>query len=208
METERRCTKCDTVQTIENFHFSHKKAGYRRHECLTCESERKNSWYNANYARETHKRNLYYYENIKPKVKSVEHRKYMAEYQKNYYRSLKKVVYDHYGYQCACCGESEPMFLTIDHVNNDGYAMRKYKGQPSQTAMFLRWLIDNGFPDEYQILCMNCNFGKARNGGVCPHQQGSTTISQESTPKRGEARRIHLVVDDDMVSSAEKSVAV
>lgn len=31
-------------------------------------------------------------------------------------------------------------------------------------------IITAGFPPEYQIQCFNCNLGRARNGGVCPHQ--------------------------------------
>ena len=32
------------------------------------------------------------------------------------------------------------------------------------------WLRDNNWPrDRYQLLCSNCNQGKVRNGGVCPH---------------------------------------
>jgi hypothetical protein len=30
-----------------------------------------------------------------------------------------------YGGECYCCGEDNPRLLTIDHVNNDGHAMRK-----------------------------------------------------------------------------------
>lgn len=35
-----------------------------------------------------------------------------------------------------------------------------------------RWAILNGFPDELQLLCFNCNCGRQRNGGVCPHVDG------------------------------------
>jgi hypothetical protein len=74
------------------------------------------------------------------------------------------------GYVCACCGETEPKFLSIDHINNDGAKERKsgvYGG--SGTAFYL-WLRKNAFPAGYQVLCMNCQVGKHRNGGVCPHQ--------------------------------------
>jgi hypothetical protein len=33
----------------------------------------------------------------------------------------REAVYAAYGgYKCNCCGESEPMFLSIDHIDNDG----------------------------------------------------------------------------------------
>jgi hypothetical protein len=31
-------------------------------------------------------------------------------------------------------------------------------------------IIKNNFPPEFQILCFNCNLGRSRSGGVCPHE--------------------------------------
>lgn len=207
MRTTRTCVKCQKEKPIAEFNFSHKKLGYRRHECRECESDRKNGWFNANHARETHKRNIHYWHTRKNANIPQKAREKNREYQKTYRDNLKKEVFDHYGCFCACCGETEPKFLTLDHVNNDGYAMRKYKGHPpAAQAQFYVWIIRNNYPDSFQVLCMNCNFGKARNNGVCPHKEGSTTISQESTAKRLEAHRTQM--GDDMVCSTLKDVAV
>ena len=87
---------------------------------------------------------------------------------------LKEIVYGHYGWLCNCCGETEPLFLSIDHVNNDGANHRRnMNGGKSQTngadLTVYREIIRSDFPDTYQILCFNCNTGKHRNNGVCPH---------------------------------------
>jgi len=75
---------------------------------------------------------------------------------------------DAYGGKCACCGETEPAFLTIDHINNDGYTKR-LEGQ-GVGAMLYKDLERRGWPkDEYQLLCMNCNFAKGHFGS-CPHK--------------------------------------
>ena len=78
------------------------------------------------------------------------------------------------GYHCACCGETEPMFLSLDHVNNDGAEHRRELGYDGNgkgaSSATLSWLRKNNYPEGFQILCMNCNCGKARNGGVCPHK--------------------------------------
>lgn len=83
----------------------------------------------------------------------------------------KDLVYAAYGgYVCACCKETEPMFLSIDHIENNGAEERRsgqYKGGGSP---FYGWLKKQGFPSGYQVLCMNCQVGKHRNKGVCPHQ--------------------------------------
>jgi hypothetical protein len=80
-------------------------------------------------------------------------------------KKYRESVLEHYGNKCACCGETEKMFLEIDHVYSDGSAHRKLVNG----ATMANWLIRNGFPLGFQILCSNCNHGKQRCGGVCPH---------------------------------------
>ena len=87
-----------------------------------------------------------------------------------YYRLQDEAIMAYGGYCCACCGETEPYFLTIDHVNNDGSNLRKEFNFGHHGAKFYKWLKDNGYPPGYQVLCSNCNHGKHRNHGICPHQ--------------------------------------
>jgi hypothetical protein len=77
------------------------------------------------------------------------------------------------GARCACCGETERTFLSIDHINNDGAAHRReaFGRKEVGGATLAQLLRKQGFPEGFQILCMNCNMGKARNGGICPHQR-------------------------------------
>ncbi len=72
-----------------------------------------------------------------------------------------------YGGFCECCKETNQFFLTLDHINNNGAEERKKTKQQSIYARIRR----EGISDQYQILCMNCNFGKYRNGGICPHKE-------------------------------------
>lgn len=102
------------------------------------------------------------------KCRSLENPNYEGHYAR-YQLKLRKAVIDHYGGECKCCGEKRFKFLTIDHVNNDGHEHRKEV--PAGTPM-LRWLKKNNFPKDFQILCFNCNCGRALNGGVCPHKDG------------------------------------
>lgn len=91
---------------------------------------------------------------------------------------LKTECFAAYGSVCACCGESEIMFLSIDHVNNDGHVERKEHGL-STTNQYKR-IIDAGCPDTYRVLCFNCNLGRAANGGICPH--GTTENNIDGQP--------------------------
>jgi hypothetical protein len=83
------------------------------------------------------------------------------------WHTYRRQILEAYGARCACCGETREAFLTIDHVHGDGYSHRKALGFGNRRVMLD--IIGRGFPPEFQILCYNCNCGRQRNGGVCPH---------------------------------------
>jgi hypothetical protein len=83
-------------------------------------------------------------------------------------KELKARLYEVYGSKCECCGETNPKFLTLDHVRNDGGTERRI-GMKNNSIMLKA--IREKDKSHYQILCYNCNMGKARNGGICPHKQ-------------------------------------
>ena len=93
-------------------------------------------------------------------------------YLRDYRKSIKEQVFKQYGELCACCGENNKSFLTLDHINNNGAAHRRELGggRSTSTDKTWRWLVNNEFPEGFQILCYNCNCGKRDNGGVCPHK--------------------------------------
>lgn len=124
------------------------------------------------------------------------YRKACASYAAMERAKVKIKVFEMYGGSfCACCGETELCFLSIDHINNDGFAARKRGEHPSGGTAFYRWLMRSKYPPGFQVLCMNCQFGKKNNRGICPHQScGVTTIPQGSTAKRLEAHRTPLKV--------------
>jgi len=107
------------------------------------------------------------------------HKERKKQNSKRAYWKLKEEAFMAYGgYVCQCCGETEPLFLSIDHINNDGYLYRQSKKNSAGTyskvgrcgETLFRWLKKNNYPEGFQILCLNCNGGKHRNGGICPHQ--------------------------------------
>lgn len=81
-------------------------------------------------------------------------------------RSMRLRIFEAYGNACACCGETEPKFLTIDHVNNDGAEHRRTIGR---SDYMMRDIIKRGFPPDFQLLCWNCNGAKGAYG-ECPHE--------------------------------------
>lgn len=87
------------------------------------------------------------------------------------YRHRTKVqTFEAYGgAKCACCGETELLLLTLDHINENGAAERK-EANNKGGKQFYQWLKNKDYPLGYQVLCFSCNAGRHLNGGVCPHQ--------------------------------------
>jgi hypothetical protein len=94
-------------------------------------------------------------------------------------RERRKRVIDAYGAKCACCGESNREFLSIDHVG--GWATEHKKmlgidvkrnavgGMSKATQKIYKDIERRGFPsDIFRLLCMNCNWALGIHG-YCPH---------------------------------------
>ena len=133
-------------------------------------SEYSKKWYKNNREKILTKQRIYQKEN----------RGKISLRQKDYYRNISRfrekerrlkwrdTCLFHYSngkMSCNCCGESIKDFLGIDHENNDGAKHRKEIGGGSK---LYKWLIDNNFPDGFQVLCHNCNLAKGFYGR-CPH---------------------------------------
>lgn len=74
-----------------------------------------------------------------------------------------------YGTKCVCCGVDILDLLTLDHVLNDGKSDReKY----SSSYKIYRIAVEKYRPDLFQVLCWNCNMGKAIHG-ICPHKRSN-----------------------------------
>lgn len=146
----KSCSKCAVLKEEEAFYV--RSNGNIHAECKDCYKKRV--------------RVRYYREHAKVLKQG---RQYSTDKRKR----VREATFAAYGgYICACCGEKEQKFLTLDHINNDGAEFRrKIAGKRSAAGMVTyEWLARNGFPSGYQVLCMNCNHGKRMNGGVCPHK--------------------------------------
>lgn len=89
----------------------------------------------------------------------------IKEYKLKYGTKLKSNCVNAYGGKCECCGETELIFLAIDHINGGGSKHRKEVGAGEQ---FYRWLRNQKYPKGYRVLCHNCNW--ASHWGICPHK--------------------------------------
>jgi hypothetical protein len=147
----KRCTACGQVKPMGEYYI--RTNGKPHGHCRVCYKARINAARAANRAH---------------------YRTVQNAWNRPYKDRVRDLVFKAYGgYRCACCGETERKFLTLDHVNNDGAADRmKIAGKRTASGWTTyRYLWKHKFPPGYQILCMNCNFGKRMNKGVCPHRE-------------------------------------
>jgi hypothetical protein len=103
---------------------------------------------------------------------AAQHRKSSREWAAKKRSANKSACILKYGGSCVCCGETEPIFLCIDHIEDDGARHRELIGQGIRKigsgSIIYAWLVKNNFPAGFQLMCANCNLGKQSGG--CPHQ--------------------------------------
>jgi len=107
-------------------------------------------WYARNLEKAREQKRI-----VMQKLRNENPEKYAAQSRKAKAREREK-LFEIYGHECAICGFSDKRALTLDHRLNNGSDERKLLGERGvyrkAKAVFS--------PDEYQILCMNCQFIK------------------------------------------------
>lgn len=165
------CSKCGIEKSLNNFYYDKSKTDKRHPECKSCFNQR---------MKETRKMSAFkfrfnpyqkeWHRTYRRTEKYKKWRRVELTKQSIKARELKREIVNHYGGKCACCGITEIAFLTIDHINNDGYKLRQANGQRLSGYFFYKKIIKENYPNDLQILCFNCNIARQHNGGVCPHK--------------------------------------
>lgn len=118
----------------------------------------------------------------KAKVRATRRREYTKEKFHRWTLRNKILVINYYSegiFRCACCGEDNIDFLSIDHIDGGGRKhLASIGGGKAGASELHRWLIKNDYPPGYQVLCLNCNVARTRNGGTCPHKLPKLTVDQ------------------------------
>lgn len=92
----------------------------------------------------------------------------------NWRRKLEVIA--KYGGACAHCGDVRPEVLTIDHIKGDGAAHRKIMSN----TKFYQYLRNNPVqPEDYRLLCYNCNCCLGHRGVLPPIRLPLTTAPVE-----------------------------
>lgn len=99
---------------------------------------------------------------------------------------MRNSVIQLYGGKCACCGEANLAFLTIEHINGDGHLERKALNGGGATSLYLR-LHNKPKRGDLEVLCQNCNTSRYHNrlfGGKCQHEIDRELGNNALTPKQ------------------------
>ena len=158
------CGGCRRSLPRDAVHFGAMAAAFDKlkSRCRTCTKEAKKEHYSRTRPQQR-ERQLRYQQENRERLYA-----YNAKWQRERNAALRAELLEAYGKKCNCCGERERIFLDLDHINNDGAEHRRELGNGTQVMLALK---AQGWPkDRYQLLCCNCNQGKARNGGICPHK--------------------------------------
>lgn len=152
----RKCPKCKKTLTYKTY-SSWQSSESRNSTCLECRPtkpklskdeliNRKNELkkYHQNY-RDTNKESLRFKK-------------------REYSEKIKIEGIKFYGGKCSCCGESEPKFLTLEHKNGRE-EQDKLTGKKAWAKV-----KSLGYPDNYTVLCFNCNCCKGAYG-KCVHEE-------------------------------------
>jgi hypothetical protein len=156
----KRCNTCFEDKPLTDYHRKGNAPDGRAYKCKSCTREYGQNWERANHARRKASSDAWYAAN----------RERESARRKAKLRAERREVIEAYGGRCACCGEANMGFLTLDHVNDDGAEHRRSIGAGRSSLRVYRWAKANGYPDTLRVLCANCNCGRQWNGGVCPHK--------------------------------------
>lgn len=150
----KKCKSCGEVKSLSDFH-KHKgfKDGLYLY-CKVCTNQKnRESWRRYAEIRKSANRQWQH-----------EHKEWRRDNVNKKYRELRDTVLNNYGGKCSICGFADKRALCIDHVNGNGLKERKL----TSAAGIMRRIIREGYPNDYQILCANCNLIKAINNREIP----------------------------------------
>lgn len=131
-------------------------------QCPVCNRENRAAWVEQNH--DKHRATIKTYRDAR--------RPAINELARTRTQEVKTQAITEYGGQCACCGISDLVFLTIDHPDGDGAAHRRaIFGDSVGRAgeRFYRWLRREGWPTGFRVLCWNCQHATSK--GICPHME-------------------------------------
>lgn len=94
-------------------------------------------------------------------------RVHLYAYYAAYRIKMRDEMQEAYGRKCRRCGETDPVVLVLDHVQDDGCKQKRW-GRRLGGFKLYQVLKKSCWPQEgYQLLCCNCNHRKEYERRLC-----------------------------------------
>lgn len=176
MKRKRCIGKCGKVKACSLFHKSKQHKSGRENICKECRKNQGLAWAKNNKDKRNAIQRRHWHNGGKIR-KMAHHKKWVeanrlrvnALQRKSQARLRREAMEVYGGPVCKCCGEKEYKFLTFDHPLGGG---RQHRIKHGNGQKMLAALKRAGWPKKaLEVLCFNCNCGRAGNGGVCPHKE-------------------------------------
>lgn len=97
----------------------------------------------------------------------IQNKEQLSQKNRERRQSMRIGVLAKYGNKCECCGDENPEFLVIDHINGGGTKERKAL---TPWGVYIKLFNSKERLPGYRILCHNCNASMAIYG-YCPHKR-------------------------------------
>lgn len=155
----KTCSRCHQEKPLTAFYVSRRSSDGRVSWCVDCVIAVEKAKRLADPDRFKKLRKAYY----------DAHREQLSVKSRESRQERRATVIHHYSRgtnKCACCGESTSQFLCIDHV--DGGSRHRRDDRKANKDIY-KWLLKNGLPDGFRVLCHNCNMARGFYG-QCPHE--------------------------------------
>ena len=154
-----------------NVKDSERKAKHATYMRAYCKTEKYKTWRRKAYQQqliEKREEKRRYHKRARERAKTnptfaKRRREVLLRAYRNYQERMRLKAIDHYSNgsnTCRTCGYANVEALCIDHINNDGAAHRRAIG--CDGAQIYCWLVKQGYPDGFQVLCHNCNWIKEK----------------------------------------------
>jgi hypothetical protein len=150
------CCRCKVDRPVSEFWVDRKQNGriLAQSQCKACRAAHHKEWW-SKLSKER-----------KDSYKKLENKELHRQNRKKAEWELRLEMIAAYGGRCVCCGEREPLFLTLEHLKGGGRAHRRRLHRASSIYKELR---SQGWPMDYTVLCFNCNSVRGQTGR-CPHE--------------------------------------
>lgn len=149
----KTCFKCKKTLSISEFYPNRTKNDGLSTYCKKCEITYPRNWSKHNKERARFHKMLWSRRNMGKICRD-------AVYHRLNQKIIVTQVYSKGKMCCNNCGYDENLdALTIDHIDSNKTERNK--------RYIYTWIIANNFPDNLQILCMNCQFIKRITNNEC-----------------------------------------